>query len=331
MRVASGHLSHEGDVSLLMETEESRPSPQTFKGLFRHFSHNPQITDPEEAAYWRAFSSAIAGAQVFDYGEISEPLFRKEAIGGGDLLGEGLLRPPYEAVVCHYTLTEIPAQPDLSLLKGDRARYATAIAGPITMPMPRLKAEGDLYHYLVTDFIKLPPEAAAVLGVAKQHHDTCLWFCAGAAVIHCLPGNYWTGRLEHNPVEHIAPNEAHHLLGSLADGISALSMILCTKGIRLRREEPPAKLNKKRVKHGKPPLTLVTHVDARAYFEAAANTDKGGTHASPIPHLRRGHIRQYRDGHKTWVKPMFINCRSLDEIRPRDHYAIKTQELTISP
>lgn len=319
-----GGKTFDGDVALLLETDETRPSPESLVGLFRHFSGNPKAGDPESAAFWRAFSSAMRGAQVFDYGEISEPQFRKEAMGGADLLSEGLLRPPYEAVVCHYTLSEMPPAKDaenkISFAEFDKARYLTAIAGPVAMPM----GGEAMLHYFVTDFIRIPVEAAARMNTPRHYHDTRLWFCAGAGVVHCFPGAYWTGRLEHNPVEHQSPQDAHRLLGSLADGVSALSMILCTKGIRLRPEEPSEKLNKKRVKQGKPPLTLVTHVDARGYFEAAARTDRGGTHASPIPHLRRGHIRHYRNGRKKLIKPMFINCRSMAEIRPRDHYEVKT-------
>ena len=37
----------------------------------------------------------------------------------------------------------------------------------------------------------------------------------------------------------------------------------------------------------------------------------GGTHASPRLHLRRGHWRKYRDGHKKWIKPMWVGDKDL--------------------
>lgn len=38
--------------------------------------------------------------------------------------------------------------------------------------------------------------------------------------------------------------------------------------------------------------------------------DKGGTHASPRVHLRRGHIRQYAPGKTTWVQPCIVRGKS---------------------
>jgi hypothetical protein len=66
----------------------------------------------------------------------------------------------------------------------------------------------------------------------------------------------------------------------------------------------------------------VTHVDARQYFDAMKRTALGGTHASPVPHLRRGHRRVYEDGRQTWVRSCLVNCRSLEEAQARDHYEV---------
>lgn len=38
----------------------------------------------------------------------------------------------------------------------------------------------------------------------------------------------------------------------------------------------------------------------------------GGVHASPRPHLRRGHVRHFEDGSTTWVSPCFVNGEPIE-------------------
>ena len=38
----------------------------------------------------------------------------------------------------------------------------------------------------------------------------------------------------------------------------------------------------------------------------------GGSHASPRPHLRRGHVRHFEDGSTTWVSPCFVNGEPIE-------------------
>lgn len=56
------------------------------------------------------------------------------------------------------------------------------------------------------------------------------------------------------------------------------------------------------------------------YFTALKNKPRnrtahqGGTHASPIPHIRRGHLRTYADGRQTWVRDCVVNVASEGEL-----------------
>jgi hypothetical protein len=100
-------------------------------------------------------------------------------------------------------------------------------------------------------------------------------------------------------------------------------MMLSTRGIPVRREEASIRLNRKRAQANKPPLVRVTYVDTARYYQALENTDRGAGHASPVPHLRRGHSRTYRDGSEIWVRDALVNCRRLEEIAARDHYQVQ--------
>jgi hypothetical protein len=69
---------------------------------------------------------------------------------------------------------------------------------------------------------------------------------------------------------------------------------------------PDAELARQRRIRGKKPLytyKVITITGKRRVSEVS----KGGTHASPVAHLRRGHWRTYKSGRKSWVRAAMIN------------------------
>lgn len=69
---------------------------------------------------------------------------------------------------------------------------------------------------------------------------------------------------------------------------------------------PDAETARKRRIRGKKPLytyKVITITGKRRVSEVS----KGGTHASPVAHLRRGHWRTYKSGRKSWVRAAMIN------------------------
>jgi hypothetical protein len=69
---------------------------------------------------------------------------------------------------------------------------------------------------------------------------------------------------------------------------------------------PDAETARKRRMRGKRPLytyKVITITGKRRVSEVS----KGGTHASPVAHLRRGHWRTYKSGRKSWVRAAMIN------------------------
>lgn len=69
-------------------------------------------------------------------------------------------------------------------------------------------------------------------------------------------------------------------------------------------------LNKKRIKKGKRPFFDWTTIEVKP---KAASVDLGGTHASPKPHMRRGHVRRLKSGKIVVVKSMIINKHKMPE------------------
>jgi hypothetical protein len=74
---------------------------------------------------------------------------------------------------------------------------------------------------------------------------------------------------------------------------------------------PPAKLNKARVKRGKTPIPeyRTLHLSSHTKRECATNAQHEGR-ASPIPHWRRGHIRNQptaKGSYRRWMPPTVVN------------------------
>lgn len=93
--------------------------------------------------------------------------------------------------------------------------------------------------------------------------------------------------------------------------------LLVSKGIKHIIDKPPERVQARRARDGRPPLperhTIIVPVAVPARGAGA-----GGTHASPRPHWRRGHIRKYSDGKVTMVSPCIVNADG-SAIEPRQY------------
>lgn len=89
-----------------------------------------------------------------------------------------------------------------------------------------------------------------------------------------------------------------------------LSALNCSNVKRIE-SKPPEKLNKKRKEIGKKPIfsTWTLHID----LDHPANIQHRGTgtHASPRVHLRRGHIRRYKNGKFIWIQALVVGNKKL--------------------
>ena len=80
--------------------------------------------------------------------------------------------------------------------------------------------------------------------------------------------------------------------------------------VRFQTVAAPPALNAKRARSGKVPFfdTRVLEVDQDAFVSRpGASAGRGGSHASPRAHLRRGHIRQVGERH-LWINATTVNA-----------------------
>lgn len=268
----------------------------------------------DDARVWEMVGNRVANAQVFDFAVVDDICLREEAKRGGNLWGLGHLDVPYRSGIYRYK--NIPDPKILrEFMEGKGVHDAELQAELRKIPeYSTIFAKTDNGYLFGADFVR----ADEIRGDSK----TC-FALAAACIGRADPQNpkLWQGWAI-SPELCITSTEGRMMIGSVMDGIVGLSMMLQTRNIKIRTEVPSPKLNKKRVESGKTPLPTVTHVNASHYFEAMKNTAQKGTHASPVPHLRRGHVRHYENGHTIWIKDTIVNARSVSELQ-RDHYEVK--------
>lgn len=81
----------------------------------------------------------------------------------------------------------------------------------------------------------------------------------------------------------------------------------CSNVVR-EQHYPDKQLQRAREKRGKAPL--FSYWTLKLNGRAQGGDCRGGTHASPRVHLRRGHPRQYQKGKWTWVQPHAVGSPS---------------------
>lgn len=69
--------------------------------------------------------------------------------------------------------------------------------------------------------------------------------------------------------------------------------------------------NAKRIRKGKRPFFEWTTVEIKP--RAVVSEPLGGTHASPKPHMRRGHVRRLKSGKIVTIKSMIVNKHKMPE------------------
>ncbi|WP_299592956.1 hypothetical protein [uncultured Tateyamaria sp.] len=113
-------------------------------------------------------------------------------------------------------------------------------------------------------------------------------------------------------------NELRLLIDSVLDPTCAALVMLNTKGVAYAEKRPPRAERRRADRDGQ---VAPSHwqVGASEYFTALRQvtgseaSGGGGGHASPIPHIRRGHWRNLASGQRTWVRDCLVNVSSQDQ------------------
>lgn len=119
------------------------------------------------------------------------------------------------------------------------------------------------------------------------------------------------------------------MLGMQCDMLRTMHCLLSRPNIVQRRIAPAPASAKNRRLLGRPPLPTYTALLPADGYRTLLDATRaslptgphGGTHASPVEHLRRGHYRE-RNGQRFWVRPTVVNPGHVGP-RSRSHYLVR--------
>jgi hypothetical protein len=111
--------------------------------------------------------------------------------------------------------------------------------------------------------------------------------------------------------------DIHDVVGTLI----AICGFLNFKGLTKHETAIDAAINARRVAAGKKALHSYTTIRIDPDAENR-RTNLGGSHASPAPHWRRGHVRRLGEGRLTVVRPCIVNS-TLDALPPPSNYIVR--------
>lgn len=258
---------------------------------------------------------AVRAGRLIDFGDWTNDVIKYGGNRGGPLYSRGVIghpfRDPYLFVHTWEGATAVylvnPLEPDRT--GGD--------CECVELQPVRLKTDTVL---MIGDRALLMPDASHEAGWKKYHCS------AMPSIWRYLPG-------AEAMVNNGAP-AVNAAAGNVLDPLVTALLILSTRGIPRETIAVSAKLQAARRKARKLPIPPYERVISAPYVTAIQNRlmrgrslPRGGTHASPIAHVRMGHIRQYPNGRQAFVRDALVNFT--DEARAafatvgRSHYAVK--------
>jgi hypothetical protein len=266
-------------------------------------------TDFEVAFVNEAANDAVASGRVMDFGDFPNQLMKDTSKRSGPLYVQGYLPMPFSLP---WVLTHT---------------WEEATAWYVIIPLEDGLLGAD-FEVSELDCLSYQGRKLLVIGDramldCAQWDEATVWSKYPCRVCPS-PWRFLPG---------IAEDPLGTAAGNVLDPVMTAITILATNGVTRETIHAPDKLQKARVKSGKKPIPPHERVLSEPYVTAIMQrrvpslrgADKGGTHSSPVAHLRRGHLRTYKTGQKTLIRDTLINVSA--DVRAsfkltRSHYVI---------
>lgn len=263
-----------------------------------------------------AFTLAVAGGRLFDLGHIPNAVIMSESGRASELFEAGYIGHPFREPYAFYHTWDAD---QVGFMKGSGIGDCGSLY--VVDPFDMHGASGGVIAE--GTFLVCEAQAVQTLG----HNVLFVGDAAAGRVGRNADGRlgYLAKLTRSGMFRRLGPSEGA-AVANLFDPIMSCLLLLATDGIEVKTVEAPERLNRQRVKAGKPAIPPHYEVKAGAYVTALnartlrRSEPKGGHHASPVPHLRRGHIRHLHTGGTTWVRDAVINLKDPDAPLARNFY-----------
>ena len=276
--------------------------------LFMMLSHEIEHTEAITCA-------AVAAGRLIDFGHLPNAVIKHGGSRGGPLWQRGAIHSPFREpwVFMHSWDASIGSQTAAYLVNpSNDAAIEVCELQPV-----RLAGKGA---FMIGDRVLFDRSKAA----------------AGSAMYHAVASPN-IARFDNDPrvAEWLnnggSPEAA--AAGNVGDPTMTAMLILSTCNVERATIRADEKLQRSRIKRGKPPIPNYDIVNSMPYVTAIqargasreTGESLGGHHRSPIPHIRMGHPREYASGKSIFIADTLVNVPP--ELRQgfkgqRSHYRV---------
>ena len=269
--------------------------------LDRDLENNLFKVDGDHGIYNMFYKFLKTGGACFDFGDLStipEDTWTASVLYSNELINNHIFQLPYPSVYYSFSMGNLVG---VLISQVDDTTFYSVIVSAIKPPITICNITACLFEFQEND-----DNRRVLMSVAP---------------------------------ENVFSNPRYNLKGSKGEfpskliSTTTMNTVLMTTGflnsrhVRTREHALAPKQNEKRVKRGLLPImpyhTVYFDVDGKSY-----NTDgslRGGTHASPRMHWRRGHVRNMASGKLVHVRPHLV-CAGVDkEVQvPKPQYKLRT-------
>ena len=256
----------------------------------------------EQKTILEVLTSPVHGhrCQFFDFGHIPYSYFDDEYEATFPAWSEGFLKLP--APICFFEFTTSLSS---QALNDSFEKKVVSLQPPLRGPIKNLNL-----GYLLAEVYDPELETSGVfMETFGSMPTTGFIFAAGAAKVRY--GERDAKRIRLGSVEVGYGEEVGEEEFSVNTQVAPLLIMLGrlnAEGIEKSVVLPPEKLNRRRKKRKQPELVTHTTVRVAPYRAPLGRSGprEGEDFTPPRYHFRRGHIRRFQNGEKTWVRSCFV-------------------------
>lgn len=262
--------------------------------LLQNTFHNAKTREPISGV------EHFKDAQFFDFGYIDNQTILDESEAAADALFEGFFRLP-----AHHCVFQIRHKKDLNpdspeAIGAYQYRYGLNDHGTIFATGHWLteKSSGKFYTNELTLGLKIfSPAAQTNWRLTRKY-------------------SYFEEANPNNLKWDVNVDEVARLIQPMLCALGRLN----AEGIEREYIKPSEKLNKARDKKGKTPLVSYTKVKVAPYRVPLGRSGPREDVSTKRYHFRRGHVRRFANGQKTWVRQCHVGQKEDGEVK--HHYEV---------
>jgi hypothetical protein len=275
--------------------------------------------DELETAASMMYEAVVAG-KMFDFGHWSNEFIKKVSIRGGSLYNQKALGHPFSTPWVFYHTWD-----DAEVNKRwgeDHINYTAYLVNPLPKTDSTLGCDVEITAIDAFDIADNKGNYVKFLGVGDRallmpEHELpegAKYACQVAPVFLRFPVRFWTNFLTEIGQKADFHSSMLAAASNVLDPMCVALLLLNTRGVPIKTISVDDKLNKARVKNRKPIIPPYRKVDSAYYTTAMLRQTtgqkeaQGGTHASPVPHIRQGHWRNYTSGERTFIRDTLVNA-----------------------